>query len=424
MDERLVRIETSSLSEAEVRVLLQAARRRGQPGWVWPDVEPAAWRAGLSTLVGTLRTALAGSDPIRLEFEPEADPRGLAIAAFTSGLGPLLGRWVEEGRLQCAPLAGLFALHLRHGRSRWARLERIATEAVAVLGDLGLRPIVLKGLHTAATIFPEPGARLCNDVDLAVPRSRWADARAALERAGYTLVVDQQGIGRAELLPPGESGSLGSLHLLHENAPIRVDLHGGLDRAYFGAGRLALGDGTTDETEPWPALGPSARVLTEPLLTILLAAHASEGLHNLTLLRMVELSLAIRAGERSGGLDWDALVARTRRAGSLRFLFPALEVTDRLAPGTVPERVRHVLRTEAPLAMRAVVDALQPATTQRIERLSLSERLMWAGSPSELAGRLADMVWPASAGGAAGRVGRIYAERLWRLARGRVTIEG
>ena len=168
---------------------------------------------------------------------------------------------------------------------------------------------------------------------------------------------------------------------------------------------------------------PAARVLREPLLLITLAAHASEGLHNLTLMRMHELVRVIRTGTAQGSLDWNRLTSRVGRGG-LRFLFPSLELAERLAPGTVPQRVREALRSEAPPPMRSIVDELRPATAQRLAQPSLEERLMWAGSPGELIGRLADMAWPSSAGDSWRGVARIYAERLWRVVRGQVSLGG
>ena len=407
--------------DEEVEARRRWARRAGHPGWVWPEVQRPSWREGLRALERVAREVLGGAGLAHIEAAP-AEQAGVAVAAYSSGLGPLLGAWAEEGTLDCDPaLRRLFALHLEHGRRRRARLVSVAGEAIDRLAAVGVEPIVLKGLHTAA-VFPDPGARLCNDVDFAVPRVRWTEAREALERGGYELLTDQPRLGRAEYLAPGEARSPRSLLLLHERAPIRVDLHAGLDRIYFGAGRLALGDGEADDSRPAPELAPSARVLREPLLTLLLAAHASEGLHNLTLLRMVELVLVIRAGRKDGALDWDALLARARSAGSPRFLFPALELTERLVSDTVPASIRRALRAEAPLAMRAVVDALEPATTQRIESVSLAERLMWAGSPRELAGRLLDMARPASVGEDGGMT-RVYVERLWRVLRGRVSVQ-
>ena len=413
-----------ALSEEEWTERLIWARRRGHPGWLWPGVEPVAWQAGLRAVAGALRDHLAGRGQLDMPVPPGGDPLALTLAAFASGTGALLGRWWEDGKLDTtSEVAKVLALHLDHGRRRWSRLRVTAERAVDVLAQIGLRPVILKGIHTAAEFFPEPACRPCSDVDLAVPAPDWPRALSALERASYLPLNRQERLGRVEFLPPGENTFQRSLHLLHEDSPIRLDVHAGLDRAFFGAGRLTLGEPAEEETAPWPAVHPAARVLREPLLLITLAAHASEELPNLTLMRMHELVQVIRTGGAQGSLDWDRLTSRIGRGG-LRFLFPSLELAERLAPGTVPQRIRGALRSEAPPPMRSIVVKLRPATAQRLEPPSLEERLMWAGSPGELIGRLADMAWPASAGDSWRAVSRIYAQRLWRVVRGKASPGG
>jgi hypothetical protein len=203
----------------------------------------------------------------------------------------------------------------------------------------------------------------------------------------------------------------------------------------------------------------SARVLAQPALALFLALHASEGLHNLTLIRLVELALVLRgdAGEGEGEgtregevpaqpglagsqgrpavsprpraaasgqarmrLDWGELVDAAEAAGALRFVFPAFTLCERLLPDTVPPWVLARCATAATPAQRRVLASLEPATAQRLERLSLEERFMWAGTPAEHVRRLLHGAWPAPAGRSAEELGRIYAERAWRLARGRV----
>jgi hypothetical protein len=407
------------LSDTEIAARFAAARRSGEPMWLWPSVDREAWRAGLAAIERVLRAELAGDTALSLGNDARSrDAAGIALAAFTSGTGPLLGRWVEHGKLDAsAELAPILALHLAHGRERWMRLQARAAELFVPLRGLGLQPILLKGVHTAVAFFEEPGCRPCSDLDLSIPRASWPAVVAALESAGYRTLVRQDRIAKAELLPPGEGTSQRSLDLLHRDAPIRVDVHGGLDREFFGVGSLVIGEVADNETAPWPSVDPSARVLKEPLLTTLLAGHASDP-HNQTLIRLFELVRVLRAEATDGRLDWDAILERVG-GGGRRFLFPSLEMADRLAPGVVTREVRTALRQAATPAMRRVIDRLTPATVQRLGSLSLEERLMWAGSPIEMIRRLADIAWPGSAGGSWRRLARIYGDRFWRIVRGR-----
>jgi hypothetical protein len=406
------------IGDPEIEERLRRARRAGEPLWLWPRVPRAAWRAALIEIERVLRADLAdGALPPLRAATPEL-ARALAVAAFTSGTGPLLGRWIEERRLEATPALGSHLLdHLDHGRRRWERLRVRAAEAVEQLTDAGVPTILLKGIHTGPAFFPEPGCRPSSDVDLAVPEERWAQAVAALERAGYRVEARQGRMRRAELRPPHEGRSIRSLELLHADAPIGIDVHAGIERETEGGGRPPFGAVRPGETAPWPLVHPSARVLAEPLLVATLAAHSSEDLPRLSLLRVYELARILRLEVGAGALDWAEILTRVPRPG-YRFLFPSLELVERLAPGTVPLAVREALRVEVPLALRSAVAGLAPAAAQRFDGLTLEERLMWAGNAREIFGRALNVAWPASAGGSWRRVARIYAERFWKLARG------
>jgi hypothetical protein len=161
-------------------------------------------------------------------------------------------------------------------------------------------------------------------------------------------------------------------------------------------------------------------VLGEPALALHLATHASEGLHGLTLVRLVELALVMRGDTAAGALRWEELLDAAEEAGALRFAFPAMELCERLLPGTVPGAVLERFERAATPAMRRVLARLSPATAQRLERLSLEERMMWAGTTGERARRVAHAIWPAPAGRSVAELGRIYRRRVWGVVRGRV----
>ena len=189
------------LSEKEWVERLSWARQRGQPAWLWPGVDPAAWQAGLRSVEGALRDHLAGHGQLNLPVPRGGNPLALTLAAFTSGTGALLGRWWEDGTLDTTAEVGkVLALHLDHGRRRWTRLHGTAERAVDVLAEIGLRPVILKGVHTAAAFFPEPACRPCSDVDLAVPVPDWPRAPSALEAAA--------------LPPPQTAGAAGAGRVL------------------------------------------------------------------------------------------------------------------------------------------------------------------------------------------------------------------
>jgi hypothetical protein len=132
----------------------------------------------------------------------------------------------------------------------------------------------------------------------------------------------------------------------------------------------------------------------------------------------VELVLVIRRDVAAGLLDWDELMTAATTAGALRFAYPALDLTERLAPGTVPEPALERFRAAATPSMRRVVARLTPGRAQRLEGLSLEERFMWVGTARELISSVGYSLWPPSAGSSPKQILLIYRQRVWRLIRG------
>ncbi|HEX2092275.1 MAG TPA: nucleotidyltransferase family protein [Longimicrobiaceae bacterium] len=409
-------LDTFDLDADAVRARFDRARRDGHHTWLWPEVAVGAWRDALRGIEAATRGVLAGeAAPPRLD----GDPSALGIAAYTSGMGPLLGYWVESGALAADPgTAAVLRLHLHHNRLRMERLTRAAVEAIARLGEAGVVPVVLKGMHTAHTYFPEPGTRPVCDIDLLVVPGDLPAVERALRPAGYRPGLVQRRPYKCDWVPVGADGLPRSLSLTHAGDPYSLDTHTSLDRNFFGVATVRL-DRVPLSPAPWE-VAPPARVPGQPLLTLLLATHASEGLHGLSLVRLVELARVVRHDAASGALAWDGLLHAARAAGALRFAYPALELCERLAPGTIPGPVLERFAAAATPAMRRVLARATPATAQRLDGLSLEERFMWAGTPWEHARRVAHAVWPAPAGRSLTELGRIYGRRAWRLLRGRV----
>ena len=93
------------------------ARRRGSPGWLWPEVPVERWTQAMRHISSAAADVLAG----RRARLPGGDLIALSLAGYTSGVGPLLGWWVEKGLLGTTAESGqLLQLHLQHARERAA----------------------------------------------------------------------------------------------------------------------------------------------------------------------------------------------------------------------------------------------------------------------------------------------------------------
>jgi hypothetical protein len=351
----------------------------------------------------------------------EGDATAIGIAGYTSGMGPLLGYWIEQGVVDASTQAAeVLIRHLRHNRARMAWLTAVASEVVERLTGAGVGVMVTKGVHTAHAYFPEPGTRPLSDIDLRISPEEVCEAERVLTGAGYRPVLVQRNPYKCDWAQAASPTVPRSLSLTHERDPFTLDVHASLNRNFFGVSVVRL--------EALLARSPAniwspcraAQVPRQPLLLLLLAAHASEGLHGLSLIRLVELTWVIRRDVERGALDWAEAADAAEEVGALRFAYPALALCERLAPGSVPPEILARFGARATPAMRRILDRVTPATAQRLDRLSIEERFMWAGTPVERARRLAYALWPAPAGNSVGELGRIYARRAWRLAQGRV----
>jgi hypothetical protein len=399
-------LDALDLAPEDFRERMRRARARGQPLFPWDDVTPGEWRRSLETIGRTAAEVLARE---RLGERGSAEPPHLAapagaraagIAAFTSGMGALLGHWIERGSLTAEgeELGTLLSLHLRHGRLRAARLEAAFVRVVDALSARGVAATVVKGLHTGYAYFPEPGTRPSSDIDLVVEERDLPAAGVALRGAGLSPRLVLSSPYMCEWAPPEQSPVPRSLELTHADNPWTVDLHASFDRDFGGVRTVSLAPAGASSTEPASIAGRTVRVLAQPALAAYLAAHASQELKNLTLIRLVELVWVLRRSAADGSLDWGELEALLARRGATAYVHPALELVERLAPGTVPPSLRLLLDRAAPARVRRVLARLQPATAQRLEGISLEEHFMWAVGPLEHLRRIRRVLFPSWAG--------------------------
>lgn len=417
------------LAPAEIEARVQWARRQGYVAWFWPDVTLPAWRACLleiehvaSQLIAASGAGFADSPqpPARLDLPRGTDARAMGIAAFTSGMGPLLGHWIESGRLDALEdVRSVLRLHLDHSRGRARHMRAATRAALDLLGDIGTQPILVKAAHTSHALFEQPGLRPAADVDLVVRRAEFDDAEAALIRAGYRLLKRRRDPRKSDLVPPGAPTVLRSLDLTHESNPFTLELHGSLDREFYGVRTLRFGFITHLMVEDAPGIHQHARVLSQPLHAAYLAAHASEELHQLQLIRLVELALLLRRDAASGALDWREMDALLANRAAHRFTYPAFALVERLAPGTVDPWFLARIEAFASDRMKRVLERMTPATAQRLDELSLDERFLWTEGSFEVVRRMLHLFRPPRDGRS---FARHWTDRLTRLVRGRVSI--
>ena len=391
----------------EIRARLRRAAARGNPAWLWPDISVERRRAATAQLADAVGRMM-NEETATLD----GDAPAIGLAAYVSGTGPLLGWGLENGQVVASgKVAAMLREHWRHNRDRAGRLRRACTAIVGALTSAGIKAVVLKGLHTESDYFPAQGVRPASDIDLLVEH----DDRVAAERILWSrgLIPASRGRFESSWREANAPAQPASLYLVHRNDPWTIDLHHSLDiEPAPGAPVARLDIGQPMQTERHWADMPAGYALDQPLLALHLAVHAGHGLHNLTLLRLVELILVIRRDTESGRLSWLDFAALAAAADAFGYAYPALAFAEQLAPGTIPPEILAASARAAPRRALGVVRRLTPATAQRIGRLSLAEHFMWTTGPRGWARQLSADLVP---GTSFKRGLQIYRARGWQL---------
>lgn len=374
-----------------------------------------AWRGGLGAIEAVARTILCDEDRAVLQTD---DPGAIGLAAYTSGMGPLLGYWIEEGRVQAdAEAASVLSHHLLHGRLRLSRLREIAARVTASMLENGLEPTLIKGMQTAFEYFPEPAIRPMSDIDILLPADQVGEGDRLLQRLRYEIAPGPRPTHSTSWVRQSEGLLPRSVWFTHAGDPISIDLHRTLDREMAGGPVLRLSPIVGEvKGRPHSSHFP-ARVLPQPLLTLHLATHASAR-HSLTLIRLFELVLVVRQDVARGLLDWGELLAATRQARALRFAYPALEMAERLAPGTLPSDLLAEFRAAATPRTRRIVSQLTPGLATRLDNPSIAEQFMWAGSTAEVIAGVGRYLRRSAGWYSPLRVAALAAQRAWSLVKG------
>lgn len=415
------RFDEPTLSPDLVRQRFRWAARQGYPAWLWPEVPVARWHAALVAIEEALRDVLDG----RIASHPlDGDPEAMSVACYTSGVGPLLGHWAQLGLVTATPrVAAMLSRHLRHNKARTALLTAETVKlARALAGHQGLSVVILKGMHSAHAYFPAPGTRPMSDIDLLVRAADAAVIDKMLERRGFEPRPATPGPpAQREWCRPDVAREPKTLSYVHAEDPWSLDVQSSLDRRYATGARTIRLDAaaTGDMLAPWQ-LCPEARVLRQPLLLLHLALHASCGFQSLTLLRLTELVMVARADSASGALSWPAFIDMADQLGALGLVYPALHLSEKLAPGTIPSAVITAARDRTPQAVSRFVEQLRPASAQRVVRYSLAEKFMWTTSRRALVRQVVSDIVPPGANSASALAAR-YGARAWKLVRRTVT---
>ena len=357
-------------------------------------------------LVAALHTQ---ADPAAWFAQAEAaraDWDDLAVTALALGLAPLLHARLEGwGRpLPHAPAQA------KLGFARQMELARHTARAAQLaeaLAALPVAPIVLKGAYLAECVYPAPGLRPMNDIDLLFPPEALPAVGAALAALGYGGKEKSADLGpgitkhtstfkRAEGSPaPGRAATPNPY--LSARGGHMLEPHRSLEESWFGL-RCDLTPGMWDRSVPITLAGRAARALDPADALLHLAVHLTFHLiqGSPSFVQLADLSVFAQRV----AVPWDELLARARALRASGFAYAGLRLSHRVLGAPIPSDVLAALAAASPAGVRRAAEALSltqvmhrtqqaPLRTlrQRLQRgvADRAETARWAHSPAEAA---------------------------------------
>ncbi len=220
----------------------------------------------------------------------------LITLAEAHSLAPLLYSHLRQCdiRIPADIRLQLQGLTLRHRQANTIRLN-VLDNILQLLGTANIPVLVLKGGALAPAVYPQPGFRPMNDLDLLVPEAAQAEAQHMLKQTGF-----QPNPQAAQ--PPADHHHLPVLMMQKDGLTVSVEIH----RRLF-SGLLtrdtALEDRVWDTALPFWLNGRLAHTLS-PLNTLchLYQHTVSEPAR---LIRLVDITAV--AEKYAADIDWTAV---------------------------------------------------------------------------------------------------------------------
>jgi hypothetical protein len=302
------------------------------------------------------------------------DWEALGRLAWRHGVLPLVVRGLGALAPGAVPPEALARLRARY-LERSQRAMLMTGELLGMLGALegaGIAAIPYKGPVLAAQAHGNVSLRQFRDLDILVAPGEVDRAEAVLAARGYRHATPPTEIERRMLRRVSCE-----FELVRDDGTM-VELHWQLFGHYF-ALPLDLG-GMRARLVPVPLGGRMVRTFALEDLLLILCAHGGD--HSWERLEWIADVAAIVA--RHPDLDWEALIARARRAGAVRLVLLGLLLASDLLGAPVPGRVLARARgdrrvTEGAAAVRAALfdEALAIRRAERpvyVFNLALRER--------------------------------------------------
>ena len=358
--------------------------------------------SAIELLIAALRADAAPEDWFRRLDSSGVDQDDLAISGLALGLAPLLHHRLElwERPLPNARAQGKLAFARRAEVAR--QLARRAQLAEA-LPRLPAERIVLKGAYLAECVYPAPGTRPMNDIDLLFHPGDLPQVASALRDLDYGAKERPAELGPGITKHTSTFARAGSAAgaaatpnpYLSGGAAVMIEPHRSLEESWFGL-KCDLTPGMWQRSQPVEVAGQPARALAPAdnllHLCVHLAFHLIMGSPSFVQL----VDLMVFAGRPE--LDWDDFLARAAELRASGYAYAALRLAADTLAAPVPLPVLQALSAASPASVRAAAETLSLADVlrrtqqpplrtigQRLRRgiADRAETARWSHSPAE-----------------------------------------
>ena len=317
-------------------------------------------------LIAALRTDVDGQDWLAQLTAAQVDQNDLAVTALALGLAPLL-HYRLEGWGASLPDAKAQAKLNFARQTEAARQAARRAQLVEVLAGLPAQPVVLKGAYLAECVYPAPGLRPMNDIDLLFRPQDLPAVAAALHALGYGSKDKSPELGpgitkhTSTFQRPAAAAATPNPYLSATGSRM-IEPHRSLEESWFGL-RCDLTPGMWARSQVIDIGGAAARALA-PSDTLLhlcvhLAFHLIMGSPS-----FVQLADLAVFSERVP-VDWQDFQSRARSLHATGYVYAAARLASQSLGARFPGEVLAALSADSPAGVRVAAERLTVADVMR-----------------------------------------------------------
>ncbi len=317
-------------------------------------------------IIGALRRDADQQDWLAQLATSEIDQGDLAVTALALGLAPLLHYRLEGWSVRLPDAKAQDKLDFARQVETARQVARRAQLAEALI-KLPAQPVVLKGAYLAECVYPAPGLRPMNDIDLLFRAEDMPMVSGALHELGYGSKdkSPEQGPGitkhtRTFQRPDGAAATPNPY--LSASGSRMIEPHRSLEESWFGL-KCDLTPGMWERSQAIEIAGCHARALAPADALLHLCVHLTFHLimGSPSFVQLADLAVFTERVK----VDWDEFQVRTRHRRASGYAYAAARLARESLAASFPAEVLTALAAASPSGARAVAERLSVADVMR-----------------------------------------------------------